>query len=62
MFLFSLTIGQEIKMRHVGQGLDSDGQLKVDIEVIGEVPFIQPRATIIVEPFSGMYILIVCGP
>lgn len=44
-----------MKMRHVGQGVDSTGQLKVDIEVIGEVPFVQPVATIVVQPFTGLY-------
>lgn len=41
-------------MKHIGRGVDPTGQLKVEIEVIGEVPYIQPRATIVVQPFSGL--------
>lgn len=43
-----------MEMKHIGQGVDPAGQLKIDIEVIGEVPYVQPRATILVEPFSGV--------
>ncbi|XP_034234598.1 hemicentin-1-like isoform X2 [Thrips palmi] len=48
--------GQEMEMRHIGQGVDHAGQLKVDIEVIGEVPYVQPRATIVVQPFSEDFV------
>ncbi|KAK3914743.1 Hemicentin-1 [Frankliniella fusca] len=48
--------GQEVKMKHIGHGVDESGQLKVDIEVIGEVPYVQPVATIVIQPFSENFI------
>lgn len=48
--------GEEMRMKHMGRGLDSTGQLKIDIEVIGEVPYTQPIATIIVQPFTEDFI------
>ncbi|XP_052121431.1 hemicentin-1 isoform X3 [Frankliniella occidentalis] len=48
--------GEEVKIKHIGHGVDESGQLKVDIEVIGEVPYVQPQATIVIQPFSENFV------
>lgn len=40
-------------MTHAGKGIDKDGNLKVEIEVEGNVPLVEPRATIVVKPYTG---------
>jgi hypothetical protein len=39
---------------HVGRGIDEVGTLRVDIEVNGEVPLMQPEASVYIEPFERM--------
>ncbi|KAJ9576472.1 hypothetical protein L9F63_006685, partial [Diploptera punctata] len=48
--------GQELIVRHVGHGIDDTGVLQVDIEVNGEVPLVQPEASISIEPFEEDYV------
>jgi hypothetical protein len=44
---------------HVGRGIDEVGTLQVDIEVNGEVPLMQPEASVYIEPFERMYAIFV---
>lgn len=40
-------------VKHKGKGVDKNGVLQVDIEVIGEVPILQPASTIVVNSLTG---------
>jgi hypothetical protein len=51
----NLYLGEELVVTHVGRGIDEVGTLQVDIEVNGEVPVVQPEASVYIEPFEGMY-------
>jgi hypothetical protein len=54
-------IGEELVVTHVGRGIDEVGTLQVDIEVNGEVPLVQPEASVYIEPFEGMCaMLVIC--
>jgi hypothetical protein len=44
---------------HVGRGINEVGTLQVDIEVNGEVPLMQPEASVYIEPFEGIYAMFI---
>ncbi|KAJ8876860.1 hypothetical protein PR048_021307, partial [Dryococelus australis] len=48
--------GEELRVTHTGRGLDEYGTLRVDIEVDGAVPFVQPEAFITIKPYEEDYI------
>jgi hypothetical protein len=52
-------LGEELVVTHVGRGIDEVGTLQVDIEVNGEVPLMQPEASVYIEPFEGVYIMFI---
>jgi hypothetical protein len=54
-YKYYLCLGEELVVTHVGRGIDEVGTLQVDIEVNGEVPLVQPEASVYIEPFEGMY-------
>lgn len=41
-------------VRHTGKGTSDDGKLKVEIEVDGEVPLVEPQATVQIQPYEGI--------
>ncbi|KAG8249761.1 hypothetical protein J6590_012064 [Homalodisca vitripennis] len=53
---FQFATGQELVVRHKGKGVDKEGALKVDIEVVGKVPMIQPTASVVISPYTEDYI------
>uniref|UniRef100_A0A1B6CU47 EGF-like domain-containing protein n=3 Tax=Clastoptera arizonana TaxID=38151 RepID=A0A1B6CU47_9HEMI len=53
---FQFATGQELFVTHDGKGIDKDGKLKVEIEVKGSVPIVEPRGSIIVNPYSEDYV------
>ncbi|XP_063245186.1 hemicentin-1-like [Bacillus rossius redtenbacheri] len=48
--------GEELRVTHTGRGLDEYGTLRVDIEVNGAVPFVQPEASVTIKPYEEDYI------
>jgi hypothetical protein len=48
--------GEILRMTHVAQGIDKDGNLDLDIIVTGYVPDLPPTAKISVEPYTEEYI------
>ncbi|XP_069698018.1 hemicentin-1-like isoform X2 [Periplaneta americana] len=48
--------GEELVVTHVGRGIDEVGTLQVDIEVNGEVPLMQPEASVHIEPYEEDYV------
>ncbi|XP_054272557.1 hemicentin-1-like [Macrosteles quadrilineatus] len=53
---FQFATGQELMVKHIGKGVDKKGALKVDIEVVGEVPLLQPTSSVMVDPYSEDYV------
>uniref|UniRef100_A0A1B6F6I7 EGF-like domain-containing protein n=3 Tax=Cuerna arida TaxID=1464854 RepID=A0A1B6F6I7_9HEMI len=53
---FQFATGQELVVKHKGKGVDKTGALKVDIEVVGKVPLIQPTASVVISPYTEDYI------
>ncbi|XP_068081375.1 hemicentin-1 isoform X2 [Anabrus simplex] len=48
--------GEELVLKHTGHGLDDNGTLRVDIEVSGQVPIIQPNAAVLISPYEEDYV------
>lgn len=50
----TIFLGHELIVDSKGRGINPEnGELEVEIELIGEIPLAQPRASVFVEPFTG---------
>ena len=58
--IIPLIAGEILRMSHVANGVDENGQLQLVITVTGEVPDIPDHANIVLKPYTEDYIQI--GP
>ncbi|KAK6636854.1 hypothetical protein RUM43_010518 [Polyplax serrata] len=48
--------GEGLRVKHKGEGVDENGSFLVEIEVVGEVPLVEPHATVLVEPIEQDFV------
>ncbi|XP_039288935.1 hemicentin-1 [Nilaparvata lugens] len=54
---YQFATGHELVIDAKGRGIDPDnGTLQVDIEVIGNIPMAQPKASVVIEPFTEDFV------
>lgn len=48
--------GEGLIIKHKGEGVDNDGSFQVEIEVAGEVPLIEPHASVIIKSLEQDFV------
>lgn len=56
LFYKTFFSGEELKMKHKADGVNSNRTLLVEIEVVGEVPLLEPHSSVIVKPIEQDFI------